>query len=132
MKKLNRIQTIMLWLGGILVLIGAVLNPIESKVAPYVYCVGALMFASMQMAERYDGSNFVIRRLRRQQVLGAVLLMLSGGAMFGNAFEVEYMCHNEWLLIMLVAAMLELYTAFRIPTEIEKEKHKSEKADNSL
>ena len=80
------------------------------------------MFASMQMMESYEGSNFVIRRLRRQQIIGALLLMLSGVAMFGNVYRIEYVRHNEWLIVMLIAALLELYTAFRIPAELEKEK----------
>lgn len=124
MKKLNKIQTLLFRLGGIAMLVGAVLNPLESKVAPYIYCVGALMFASMQMMESYEGNSFVIRRLRRQQIIGSLLLMLSGVAMFGNAFRIEYMRHNEWLIVMLIAAILELYTAFRIPAELKKEEDK--------
>ena len=125
MKKLNKIQTLIFRLGGIAMLVGAVLNPLESKVAPYIYCVGALMFASMQMMESYEGDSFVIRRLRRQQIIGSLLLMLSGVAMFGNAFRIEYMRHNEWLIVMLIAAILELYTAFRIPAELKKEEGKN-------
>lgn len=125
MKKLNKIQTLLFRLGGIAMLVGAVLNPLESKVAPYIYCAGALMFASMQMMESYEGDSFVIRRLRRQQIIGSLLLMLSGVAMFGNAFRIEYMRHNEWLIVMLIAAILELYTAFRIPAELKKEEDKN-------
>lgn len=125
MKKLNKIQTLLFRLGGIAMLVGAVLNPLESGVAPYIYCAGALMFASMQMMESYEGDSFVIRRLRRQQIIGSLLLMLSGVAMFGNAFRIEYMRHNEWLIVMLIAAILELYTVFRIPAELKKEENKN-------
>ena len=124
MKQLNSIQTWIFRIGGILILLGAMLNPISSTPAPYVYSVGALMFASMQMAASYEGTNFVIRRLRRQQIIGALLLVLSGAAMFANNYHVEYLRHNEWMVIMLIAAILELYTSFRIPTELEKEKNK--------
>jgi hypothetical protein len=30
--------------------------------------------------------------------------------------------HNEWILCLLVGCLCELYTAFRIPQELEKEK----------
>ena len=30
--------------------------------------------------------------------------------------------HNEWVLCLSVAAVFQLYTAFRIPSELEKEK----------
>ena len=64
---------------------------------------------------RYEGKNLIIRRLRRQQILGAVLLVFAGVLMFVTK-------HNEWVLCLTVAAILELYTAFRIPSELEKEK----------
>jgi hypothetical protein len=32
------------------------------------------------------------------------------------------MHRNEWIVCLAVAAVLELYTAFRIPQELEKEK----------
>lgn len=122
MKKLNSIQLFIYRLGGILVIIGAVLNPLESVAAPYIYCAGALMFASMQMLASYEGDSIVIRRLRRQQVLGALLLVVSGAMMFGHHYRMTYMRHNEWMVVMLIAAIFELYAAFRIPYEVEKEK----------
>ena len=30
--------------------------------------------------------------------------------------------NNEWVLCLTIAAIIELYTAFRIPNELEKEK----------
>ena len=126
MKKLNKFQNFVLRMGGLLVLVGAMLNPVESLVAVYVYCVGALMFVAMQMLESYEGDSFGVRRLRRQQIVGGLLLLLSGVAMFGQEYHIMYMQHNEWLIILLIAAMLELYTSFRIPAEIEKENKKKE------
>ena len=73
-----------------LVLVGAMLNPVESLVAVYVYCVGALMFVAMQMLESYEGDSFVVRRLRRQQIVGGLLLLLSGVAMFGQEYHIMY------------------------------------------
>lgn len=121
MRQLNKLQQILFYVGGVLILVGAVLNPITSDVAPYVYSVGALLFASMQIYAGYEGDSFVIRRLRRQQVIGALLLVLSGAAMFGKAYDIPYTKHNEWMVVMVVAALLELYTAFRIPAELKKE-----------
>ena len=101
-------------MGGILLVIGAALYVTRWVVAPYIYVVGSFMFGAMQMADRYEGSNFVIRRLRRQQVLGALMLMLTGIAMF--------VCkYNEWIVCLLIACLLELYTAYRLPQELEKE-----------
>lgn len=100
--------------GGILLVVGAALYITKWAVAPYLYLAGAFMFGAMQMADRYTGTNWMLRRLRRQQVLGAIVLMLAGVAML--------VCeHNEWIMGLLIGCILELYTAFRIPQEYEKE-----------
>lgn len=75
------------------------------------------MFAYIQVMSRYDGKNLIVRRLRRQQILSAVLLVFAGVLMFVTR-------HNEWVLCLTVAAILQLYTAFRIPAELDKEQKK--------
>ena len=85
--------------GAVLLLAGAVLQITRWELAPY----------------RYDGRNFIIKRLRRQQIFGAVALVFTGVLMFT-------MKRNEWIVCLSIAAVLELYTAFRIPQELEKEK----------
>ena len=111
MKKIQ--QTIYI-LGGILLVVGAALYITQWAWAPYIYIVGSFMFAAMQMLDRYTGTNFILRRLRRQQILGAIALMLTGILMLTSK-------HNEWTLCLLIGCIFELYTAFRIPQEYEKE-----------
>lgn len=120
MKKLNDFQLFIYRLGGVLILLGIVLNPLQNSLAPYIYCIGALMFASMQLLARYEGESIVIRRLRRQQIFGALLLLVSGALMFGQQFRLMYMRNNEWLMALLIAAVFEIYAAFRIPAELKK------------
>ena len=100
--------------GGLLLLIGAMLQITRWEFAPYLYTIGSLLFAYVQVRYGYEGRNIVIRRLRRQQMLGATLLVITGALMF-------FTHHNEWVLCLSIAAVLQLYTAFRIPSEIEKE-----------
>ena len=100
--------------GGVLMLAGALTYVKPWALSPYLYLIGSILFGAIQIADRYKGSNFVIRRLRRQQILGAVLLMLTGVVML--RFH-----HNEWIVCLLIAALLETYTAFRIPHELKKE-----------
>ena len=101
--------------GAVLLLVGAMLQITRWELSPILYTIGAVMFAYVQVMSRYEGKNLIIRRLRRQQILGAVLLVFAGVLMFVTK-------HNEWVLCLTVAAILELYTAFRIPSELEKEK----------
>ena len=102
-------------IGAVLLLVGAMLQITRWELSPVIYTIGAVMFAYVQIMSRYEGKNLVVRRLRRQQILGAVLLVFAGVLMFVTR-------HNEWVLCLTVAAILQLYTAFRIPSEMEKEK----------
>ena len=88
MKQLNKIQLIIYLLGATLMAIGAGISILGWWIAPYVYCVGALCFASMQMLQRYEGTNFTIRRLRRIMLTSDVLFMLAGVLMLSNGHNV--------------------------------------------
>ena len=101
--------------GAVLTLVGAALQITRWELSPYIYIVGAVLFAYTQVMDGYDGKNLIVRRLRRQQILGAVLLVFAGVLMFVTH-------NNEWILCLTVAAILELYTAYRIPSELQKEK----------
>ena len=112
---MSKIYQIVQGVGAVLLLVGAMLQITRWELSPILYTIGAMMFAYVQVMSRYEGKNLIIRRLRRQQILGAVLLVFTGVLMFVTK-------HNEWVLCLTVAAILELYTAFRIPSELEKEK----------
>ena len=103
--------------GAVLLFVGLVLQFGKLVYAPYIYLVGAVMFAYTQVVSGYKGSSFVIRRLRRQQLMGALILVLTGVAML-------VWHRNEWIVGLTIAAVLELYTAFRIPQEEAKEQKK--------
>ena len=112
---MSKIYQIVQGVGAVLLLVGAMLQITRWELSPIIYTIGAVMFAYVQVMSRYEGKNLIVRRLRRQQILGAVLLVFAGVLMFVTK-------HNEWVLCLTVAAILELYTAFRIPSELEKEK----------
>ena len=102
--------------GAVLLLVGAMLQITHWALSPYIYTLGAVLFAYVQvMMGRYEGKNLIIRRLRRQQIIGAALLVFAGVLMFTSK-------RNEWIVCLTIAAVLQLYTAYRIPSELEKEK----------
>ena len=101
--------------GAVLTLVGAMLQITRWEFSPYLYILGTFLFAYTQVMDRYEGKNLIIRRLRRQQILGAALLVFTGVLMIVTH-------NNEWILCLTIAAILELYTAFRIPNEMEKDK----------
>ena len=77
-------------------------------------------------------SSIVVRRLLRIQVLSDLLLLLTGVLMIaneGNSFGLEWLNYvnyvqNNWVVTLLLAAILQLYTTFRISKELEKEAKK--------
>jgi cytochrome b subunit of formate dehydrogenase len=113
MEKLRKILTV---LGGLMLLVGACLMITKWKDAPYIYTIGAVLFGIMQVMDRYTGNSIVLKRLRVQQVVASLLLVVTGVLMF-------VMHHNEWIVCLTVAVVIELYTAFRIPQEYRKEEH---------
>ncbi len=123
MHPLSKLQNAIYAAGGILLVVGIILHTVPGmeQTAPYVYTVGAAAYASMQMLARYDGRNLVIRRLRRQQLFGAILLLLAAPLMFMDVWNVSPLPGGTWLLLVTIAAIYQLYAAFRIPAELKKE-----------
>ncbi len=112
-----KIRSLISIVGGLLILIGAGSFITGWFGSPILYSIGAVLFGVPQLMERYEGGNVVIRRLRRQQIFGALLLLMTSFFMFTSK-------HNEWVICLAIAAFLELYTSFRLSQEEEKEKKK--------
>lgn len=142
MKQLNSLQNLIFLAGGALMVIGVALNFFGfQQVAACLFLLGAVCFGSMQMMQTYEGSNVVIRRLRRIMTLADVLFIVSGlllleqnfnflmplfqkNGMQGMIYYAQYVVHNNWVLVLFVAALLELYTMHRISSELAEEAKK--------
>ena len=132
MKELNKLQTAIFLFGGILMAVGAGTTLLGWGSAPYIFAIGALGFSSMQMQQRYEGQNFTIRRLRRMMLLSDVLFLVAALLMFaskGNFLGLSYITYieyvyNKWVIVLLIAALLQLYSIHRIGSELEKEAKK--------
>lgn len=129
MKQLNSLQNAIFISGAVLMLVGAALGMFLRSVAPWIFAVGALMFVAMQVQQRYEGEYFTIQRLRRIMLLSDVLLIIVAALMFadyGNPFGLDQLTwlnyiHNNWVVVLLIAAFLQLYTVYRIDSELRKE-----------
>ena len=135
MRQLSKTQSFVFLAGALLMVIGAGASLLAWKPAPYLFAIGALAFTSMQFLQRYEGDNLVIRRLRRMMLMSDGLFLLSALLMFasmGNVFglsQVNYITYiyNKWVLTLLIAALLQLYSTHRIDNELTKEKESSSK-----
>ncbi len=129
MRQLSKLETLLLLSGGLLMVIGSGASIFLQSWAPHVFAPGALLFAAIQMRQTYEGKNITIRRLRRIMLISDVLFLLAALMMFANQANflgldfllyIKYV-HNNWIILLLVAAILQLYTSHRIAHELEKE-----------
>ena len=128
MKQLSSIETAILLVGGLLMVVGAGAWLFLQSWAPWVYAPGALMFAAMQLRQRYEGNVFTIRRLRRMIIVSDILFLVAALLMFANQSNflgLDYLSYikyvrNNWVVVLLVAAILQLYASHRIASELEK------------
>lgn len=140
MKQLNRTQSVMMLIGACLMVVGAALYVFgEQTVAPCIFTPGTLMFAAMQYMQKYTGTDVTMRRLRRIMLTGAAFFIISALLMVENAYHVVFplfaktingytsyvkYIHNNWVVTLLVAAVLQLYSTHRISSELQKNKQR--------
>lgn len=132
MKQLNRIDNAIFLAGAVLMVVGSAANIFMATWAPYVFATGSLAFVLMQLKQRYEGRNITIQRLRHIMIVSDMLFLVSALLMFANQRNIfgldaltylKYI-HNNWVVTLLVAAILQLYTTHRISSELEKETEK--------
>lgn len=109
-KELN----ILFMCGMVFALIGAAVYITHWEYAPYMFIIGAITAAIAQIFAQPHVENVTLKRLYRQQMFGALFLVLTGLLML-------YSHGNEWIVCLFIAAILELYTAYRIPQEEKKQ-----------
>lgn len=110
------------------------------QIAPIVFTVGVGAFVAMQAQQTYQGNSFTIRRLCRILGMGMLFFCLSALLMIENAYHIllpyftahgvngynAYLnyIHNNWVVLLLAAAVIELYSTHRISSELAKEQKK--------
>lgn len=128
MRPLSKWENILLLTGGLLMVVGSGAYVLLQSWAPYVFAVGSVLFAAMQFRQRYEGTDIAVRRLRHIMLLSDVLFLLAAFLMFANQSNflhldqmtyIKYV-HNNWVVVLLVAAVLQLYASHRIANELEK------------
>ena len=106
--------------------------PALLQVVCWVFLLGAILFSLMQNLQAYEGRNLAVRRLKSIQQFAGLFFILTGISMIDTVYQifrplfsdlVSYFTYiyNKWVLLLLVAAVLELYTTHRIASELKKE-----------
>ena len=135
---MSKAETFLFLLGGLLMVVGAGCFAFmwHREVVSWIFLVGAVLFSAMQTRQTYSGTSLVIRRLKRIQLLSGILFILTGILMADTAVHfllplfkgeggyISYITYiyNKWVIALLIAAVLEVYTTHRLSHELEKEK----------
>ncbi|MDR1332677.1 MAG: hypothetical protein LBK07_11310 [Tannerella sp.] len=95
-------RTALFVLSGALALTGAVMHAGYWAYAPYLLAAGSAGITVCYMAVP-RAANFRLRRLHRMCVFAGTLMIAASVFMF--------MSRNEWVVFLLVAALLQLYAS---------------------
>ena len=128
-------------LGGVLMVVGACsfvlkqIYPSLVETTSWVFLLGTVLFSVIQSMQTYEGKLTVIHRLKRIQNVANILFIFAGISMvdtvytftekwLGNPQLFYSIFYGKWIVVMLVASILELYTTFRISHEMKGEECK--------
>ena len=79
MKQLNKIQSVIFLLGGVLMVMGAgcyVAMWLRGIVC-WVFLIGAVMFSLMQTMQIYTGTDTTLKRLKNIQGLASIFFVVA-------------------------------------------------------
>ena len=121
--------------GELMVVVGAMLWVTQWTGTGWLFAVGSILFAVGRLAGASGDANMStnpqyslqLRRLYRQRMVGAVLVLLAAVLMNvheGFIFFGVYLRTSVWLIPFVVFVVIELYTAFRIPVVEKNEQNK--------
>lgn len=107
----DKIRNIILFISALFILTGTILYLFKFPFTVYIFAIGAIGMTIARATNLYNGPNFRLKRLYRIELVAALITVGSAWFMFKG--------QNEWILLLLVAAFLQLYTSFVIP-KVEK------------
>lgn len=91
-------------LSYILLLAGAILYVVHWWMAPYLFAVGSAGVTVCYMSVPVVGMDLRHKRLHRFNVIAGILMVCASGFMFKE--------RSEWILLLTIAAIFQVYTAF--------------------
>lgn len=136
-------------MGGALMVVsvGLYVFGVAPKTFAVAFLAGSVLFAVMQIMQRYDGTSVTIRRLRTILTIADIAFIVAGLLMVENSWHFIYQplvygdgdvpniemhirylryINNNWVVALLIATLLELYAINRISSEVRKLERKAE------
>ena len=88
MKQMNKVQSALFLIGGVLMVIGAGCYVFlwQREVVCWVFLAGACLFGGLQLMQTYEGRNFTVKRLKRIMSVADMFFIFAGLVMVDNAY----------------------------------------------
>lgn len=119
MSKSTRNKSLLYKISAVLILVAAILFLFFPDIAPYVMIAGVAGFGAVTFTTPYLGESIRGKRLFNMQIFSVILMAVSTYLMFIKI--------NEWVIPMLIAAILLLYSSMLLPRIYEQEKEEENK-----
>ena len=94
-------------LSCVFVLAGAALYITNWAYSPYLFAIGAAGVTLFYLTQPTEALNFRLRRLHRINIIAGTSMLASSVFMFRRSME--------WVVFLLISALLILYTSFINP-----------------
>ena len=125
--------------GAVLVMCAVLVMQEEHRtltlaVAPWAFLAGTVVYVLVQRLQAEKSASLTVNRLLAIRVLGGICFIVSGRFMVEqyNGFlkpvvvsdissYMLYMqiVHNNWVVLLLIGSLLQLYTSYRLSAEIK-------------
>lgn len=119
MKINPKLKNTIFQLSAFTILLAAIIHYFNPTVAKYAIIAGAIGFAYTTFTTPYPGKSLRGKRLFNMQVVAVLLMCVSAFLMF--------MDMGGWVVTLLIAAILTLYSAIILPMEYKKEQENKDK-----
>lgn len=112
--------------------IGCYVFMLAPSITCWIALIGSLIFSTLHMMQAYEGNMLTIKRLKYILNVADLLFVISGILIVDStynflrpAFEnqesyITYV-YNKWVLLLLIAAILEVYATHRIDHLLKKQ-----------
>lgn len=88
---------------------------VYTRSASLFFAAGSLGMFLIRLFRRYNGRNLRLRRLYRQELFSSLIFIGAAVLMFWRG-------GIDWVVLFIIATVLQVYTAILIPREEAKEK----------
>ena len=99
MKQLNSLENVLFRIGAVLMIVGLLVRLHNDMACLIIYGIGCALYALMQLRQEYLGTDFVLKRLRRQQLISCVVLLASVLCMSMQTFRYGMFHCNRYSIV---------------------------------